>query len=217
MFRRRKGSSGPGLEAVSVDVTGWTPGDCDAFRKTWHQPGASLWLCHFPVPPDLPHAVGDSEALHEEFERSSAQDGMAVVEVSWVEGPHGLVIAQIVLKAVMPQGSVTYIGSLIVPFADCSWVIRMQAVEGSPTGLRETLWLERHLAQGGDLGEVGFARPVEQPGRSGAISVRRMPSDDAEWDDIVPQHPLSRVRAWLAICRQSLSLEPEVLSLAPFR
>jgi hypothetical protein len=35
----------------------------------------------------------------------------------------------------------TYIGSLIIPFAACSWVIRMQAVEGPPTGAREVVWL----------------------------------------------------------------------------
>jgi hypothetical protein len=45
----------------------------------------------------------------------------------------------------------TYIGSLIIPSAACSWVIRMQVVEGSPTGLREAVWLEKYLADGGDL------------------------------------------------------------------
>lgn len=216
MLRRKKGNSGPGLGAVSVDVTGWTPGQSDSSRQTWYQPGASLWLCYFPIPPDLPHAVGDYDALHRELERSAGQGDMAVIETDWVDVVQDVVAAQIVLKGRMAQGPATYIGSLIVPFADRSWVIRMQAVEGSPTGLRASLWLDSYLGQGGDLNVLESARPGEPAGGDATGGARRTPSDDLEWDDIVPGHPPSRVRAWLPTCRQNLRLDPEVLSLARF-
>jgi hypothetical protein len=98
------------------------------------------------VAPDVTHAVRDDKALRAQFEESFApQANMAVVEANWVDGPHDLVLAQIILKGMMPERRMTYIGSLIIPFAACSWVIRMQAVEGpqrTPVksfGLKSTL------------------------------------------------------------------------------
>ncbi len=79
----------------------------------------------------MTHAVRDDEALRAQFEQLIPQGNMAVVEASWVDGPHDFALAQIILKGTMPQGGMTYIGSLIVPFAACSWVIKMQGVEGS--------------------------------------------------------------------------------------
>jgi hypothetical protein len=169
------------------------------------------------VAPDLTHAIRDDEALRAQFQGSFVQQAsMAVVEASWVDGPHDLVLAQIILKGMMPERRMTYIGSLIIPFAACSWVIRMQAVEGSPTGIREAVWLEKYLADGGDIDALAFVKRDGPPSPDEPVTVRRMPSDDAQWDTLYPQHPLSRVRAWLPACRQTFGVTPEVLALERF-
>jgi hypothetical protein len=212
------GSAGlPGIDGVVVDVTGWAEGKGDPSQRPWYQPGAALSLCYFPVAPDVTHAVRDDKALRAQFEESFApQANMAVVEANWVDGPHDLVLAQIILKGMMPERRMTYIGSLIIPFAACSWVIRMQAVEGPPTGAREVVWLEKYLADGGDFEALGFVERDGPPNPDELVTVRRMPSDDAQWDTLFPQHPLSKVRAWLPECRQTFGVTPEVLALDRF-
>jgi hypothetical protein len=206
----------PGIDGVQVDSTGWTEGRTDLSEKSWHQPGAALSLSYFPLPPDLPHAVGDDEPLFAQFEELlAAEEGMAVVEAVWVDGPEDVSLAQILIKAAVPRGMV-YIGSLTAPFAACSWVAKMQALDEHPTGAREAIWLDRHLASGGDLNTLGFVERDGPPGPHEPVRVRRMPSDDPEWDDLVPRHPLSRVRAWLPSCRRSMAFSQEVLGLERF-
>jgi hypothetical protein len=87
-----------------IDVTGWAEGEGDLSRRSWYQPGAALSLSYFPVAPDVTHAVRDDQALHAQFEESFApQASMAIVEATWVDGPHDLVLAQIILKGMMPE------------------------------------------------------------------------------------------------------------------
>jgi hypothetical protein len=113
-------------------------------------------------------------------------------------------VLQIVKVPQQPSG-MAYIESIITPFRDCSYVIKMQCREVGITGVREAVLLDRMIAAGmvdieklvqGDWPDLGF--------------------DDEEYDVEFPQHPLSRVRRGMRSIRESLKIDSELKALPPF-
>lgn len=172
-------------------------------------------LDYFPIEPNLARPPGDDVALSEFFEVAVQDAGAAVVEVRWIMDGDGIPLVRSIVKARPEGGPLVYVGSLIVPFATCSWVAKVQSLEVGVTGMREALWFDQHLAAGGTP-EDAFASG-EPPSSPGAHpGVRRLPSDDEVWDDIVPNHPLSRVRRLLPQLAASIEISPAAQRLSPF-
>ena len=89
-----------------------------------------------------------------------------------------------------------YGGSIIVPLARRSWVIKVICVERGITGMRETVLLEKLLSEGLDPPTV-MAKVKDQVDD---------PLLDADW----PDHPLTKVRRTLDQVVASIVLAPEV-------
>ena len=97
-----------------------------------------------------------------------------------------------------------YIGSLTIPFRDFSFVIKIQCQEQGVTGMREALLVAEALRNGTGRIEDGRFVPV-------GWSV-----DDEQFDDKVPQHPLSRARRELRHIASTVQIEPRVKGDARF-
>jgi len=78
-------------------------------------------------------------------------------------------------------------------------VVKLQSFEDGVTGVREAVWLDRHLAAGGSIDDLAGGGP-----------------EDEAWDELFPQHPLSRARRLLPILLASLALDPAAPPLEPF-
>jgi hypothetical protein len=171
-----------------------------------------LSLHYFGLAPDLPHPVGDDAALAGAFQQLP-ESGLCLVEAEWTSGPQSVPMPRMILKSRQEGSGMTYLGSMIVAFARCSWVIKIQNIETGVTGVREAIWTDQYFKNGGTvegLFAMGWSdRPSTGP--------RRLPSDDEEWDALVPQHPLSRVRRHLTHIRSGLELSPDTQRLAPFQ
>ena len=111
-------------------------------------------------------------------------------------------VVRLVVRLPVPDRYV-FVGSLTIPLADCSWVVKLQAVEGSITGLREALAADRALK------ERGLQSFQELMGTFDPY--------DRQWDDIAPGDPLTAVRHYLDRLEASLQFGSEFSAQNPFR
>ncbi len=212
--RKRRSDQLPGLAAVRVQSFGWPKVGQDEQRCLWRQDGDALSLNYFPERPTVYRPVGDDRRLAEYCEDHARAGGAALVEARWIAAPDGTPITWSISKARQGETGVWYVGALIVPFANCSWVVRLESYEGSPTGMREAVWVAKYLAGGGNPEVVmqdESTRSTDEP-----PPLRRKPSDDEEWDGLIPSHPLSRVRQLLPQLVASIQISPAAHRLPAF-
>jgi hypothetical protein len=96
-----------------------------------------------------------------------------------------------------------YLASLTVPFADHSCVIKFQCNERGVTGMRETVVMERLLAQG----EVDF----NNLGNVATIA------DREEYDSLFPDHPLAKARRIIREIIPTVKVSDELRKAEPFK
>jgi hypothetical protein len=171
--------------------------DRDGGRVWFLSEGGGVGLYFFPRKPDLPIRAASVGQLRDSY---TAQMGgkLQVVEckVLPLDGVPGI---WLIVKGLDEQtrGAV-YVGSLTIPFRDFSFVIKIQCQEQGTTGMREALLVAEALQKG--TGRIEGDRFVPN-----GWSV-----DDEQFDDKLPQHPLSRVRRELRHIASSVHIEPKV-------
>ena len=228
-------NDGLGLDSITFETFGLTPGPGDAGTRQWQGEGMLLSAHFFPVPPDLPsldpqeirvvyeglESSGGAPRRGRLFRRSVSRSPFEnrttrVIDVSVArDGP--IPIVRVILRLPLPDFYV-YSAALTVPLAECSWVIKVQAAEEGVTGIRETVAVEEFFRERDAKGES-----VRFPPMPDSTGVRRlddlMPGFDpyeARWDGLVDD-PLSRVRRHIVLVEQSLAFAPEVFEEKPFR
>jgi hypothetical protein len=169
--------------------------------KLWHtSDGDGVGLYYFDQPPDLP----EDEASEETFRASYAERVPAdVVEIA-IEELARIPAVRTIIKVPQQPSGMTYLGSFIVPFRECSYVLKIQCEEHGVTGMREATLLGKGLASE-DL-------TVDEDGGIGG----HWAPDDAIHDDDFPDHPLSRCRRALGTLASSLSVAHELRQLPVF-
>ena len=96
----------------------------------------------------------------------------------------------------------TYVGSVTIPLANCSYVLKVQCEEHGVTGIREAFLLDKKLREGGTVKTA-----LEEIGRS---------ADAPEHDPLFPDHPLARAREHLGFIASVLQVDPRLHSVTPF-
>ena len=110
-----------------------------------------------------------------------------------------------------------YAGSCLIPRADFSYVVRFEAVESSPTGLKEAMILMTNKQYEGDpvSGKImGWNRDPYDPAFDDTAIYSA--ADDETHDAQFPEHPLARIRQHLRDLPQNITLDPMVLKSRPF-
>lgn len=199
--------------------------------RMWHQARDNAWLDEngdaaivdfFNLQPDLPAALEDLQGLRSHASVHTASQGGGLVELD-VVALDGVGAVRQIVKLPNPdeQSGVTYIGSFIVPRADCSVVLRVQCVERPPTGMREALVADQFMAQGSADGtpidDIIMADWARHPYTSTAHGgLPRNQADDETWDERFPDHPLSRARRALRKLAPSVRLDQRFKDMAAF-
>jgi len=182
------------LDAVSFDVSKYRyerEKDNERFWFTSSGDGISITFC--PGPPSLPTTVNTIVELQQFYvgRVCNEQVRMAEFRISPVADVNSI---WMILKLSRQPHGMDYIGSLTIPFADFSFVIKMQCDELGITGIRETaLMLKARLE-----GKVAI-------GADGKLSGDWNP-DAAVHDDKFPDHPISRLRREFAQIISSLKI-----------
>ena len=200
----------PERHALRFSTSGWTAVRDPA--EGWrNERGDFLSLDFFPIPPDLPPL--DDAGLRSFFEPEVEANGGRIVECRTIR-IHGVRSLRLIQRVLLPDRRTFYNGAMIVPFARCSWVIKVQSVERGSTGMREA------IVTNGMLHELDPNEPFPPEGPRleafWAEANRRV--DDPSLDERLPDHPLSVVRRELERLVASITMHDALLAedrLAP--
>ncbi len=193
----------PSLSSVAFDTAGFQDLGVRDGKHIWFTPqGDGIAVFFFPIDPDLPQNLHSEEELRQRFSSSLAETASKFVELSLIslDGPPSV---QTIIKVPQQPSGMTYLGSIIIPFRDFSFVLKVQCQERGMTGLRESVILARMLAKG-DVVRDGSGLPAG------------FAPDDPKYDAEFPKHPLSRLRTVLRHIEKSLRLNSTVRQLPPF-
>ncbi|MGC4035648.1 MAG: hypothetical protein QM764_06770 [Chitinophagaceae bacterium] len=121
-----------------------------------------------------------------------------------------------IIKFRSENSGMTYIGSLTLPFKNCSFVFKVQAIESGATGMRETIIANRLLsAKNISVAENGYsnwsADPYDATIKNDILMNK---SEQSIYDVDFPSHPLTQVRKIINQIEIGMkwSFEPNALS-----
>jgi hypothetical protein len=191
LFNRKPNAS---LDSVGFDSARHRFGGEANGQRTWFTPdGDGIGLFFFPKRPDLPvHAKTISE-LQEFYRGRVCNEQVKMVEFR-LSPVIDITCIWMVLKIPRKPHGMTYLGSLTIPFAEFSFVIKMQCEERGITGVRETALLIKAQEEG----SVALAA-------DGKLTGNWNP-DDSRYDDKFPDHRVSRLRREFALIIATLQL-----------
>jgi hypothetical protein len=196
----------PDMSAFThLDLTGFAHVDQYAWRD---EHGMVLSVHFFNLPPDLPAPLHEPAALLAGMARHTAAAGAGLIDAA-VEPVDGVPALRQLLKVRHPQGhGQVFLGSYTVPRATCSTVLKLQAPETGPTGMREAVVMAQ-------LGPDRFytLSPFAPDATDG------LPyhwADHERYDAQFPLHPLTLIRATLRRLLPSIRLDERFKALPAF-
>jgi hypothetical protein len=183
------------LQSIAFDTTRYRAEGESADKRVWFTPdGDGVGLYFFNKPPDIPAGLPSAAALRQRYENALREGPMQMAEFELVT-LDGVACIWMVLKTLQQPHGMTYLGSITIPFADFSFVLKMQCTERGVTGMREAVLVNKCLAEGSiTIAEDGKLTGDWNP-------------DDARHDALFPDHPLSRLRREFVHLKQSLRVD----------
>jgi hypothetical protein len=208
----------PSLASVTFDASGFHFQDERDGARVWHTPaGDAIGIFYFPLKPDIDADVRSVEKIRQAIRPRVTAAGAAIIELETTTTDGCLALRQIIKVPQQPHG-MTYVGSLILPFRDFSFVIKVQCQEHGMTGIRDSIIANEALGDGRvtwDREEVKgwMYDPYDSALHRG---FHWNLSDAPEYDVRFPNHPLSRLRPVLAHLELTLRVTNEVKESPPY-
>jgi hypothetical protein len=192
------------LQSIAFDTTRYRAEGESADKRVWFTPdGDGVGLYFFNKPPDIPARLPSAAALRQLYENALREGPMQMAEFR-VETLDGVACIWMVLKTLQQPHGMTYLGSITIPFADFSFVLKMQCTERGVTGMREAaLVLKGQMDGSVTIAEDGKFAGDWNP-------------DDARHDVLFPHHPVSRLRREFTHIKQSLRIDEHTKREIPF-
>ena len=196
-----------GLDTISFDTFGWPLESDDGEARVWVGVGVDIVLSEhfFALPPNLPSLrTEDLRNFYESLLAGAGGTGEDIRTARIVEVDIDLSVPVLRTLIRLPQPDrYAFIGALTVPLAACSWVVKLAAMEGSITGVRESIAVVKTLR--------------ERTGQSLEAIMADLDPYDRRWDYNVPWDPLSAVRDHLDRLQASLQRRLEYYDQVPFQ
>jgi hypothetical protein len=191
IFKRPQSRS---FDSIAFDTKRYRyQGEQDDHRVWFTPDGDGIGLYFFPKQPDLPVGASSAAEVQESY-RAKLPDGNAKIIEFQLPSIDEVKCIWMILKILRKPHGATYLGSLTIPFAEFSFVIKMQCEERGITGIREAALLI--LAQ--KEGTVTISA-------DGKLAGDWNP-DDERYDTKFPEHPLSRLRREFAQIKSTLQI-----------
>lgn len=219
----------PDITSVDVDVSKWHRVEESPTEIIWLDSleycTAILSLNYFPVRPDIPFPLSDVASLRKSYRAMAIEAGGGLMRADVIELA-GLPAVETLFKFPIPGQSrgLNYIGSITLPFANLSYVIKVQSAEMGMTGVREAMLFARlnppvqfnqeELKDKGSAKIEGLGKDPYDP----SIDYPNMPTifEDEQYDMEFPDHPLTKVRRWLKDIRVTASVDGSLHQQARF-
>ena len=213
----------PTIESFKWNTAGWQSQDGKADNLTWHNVAGdfAVQMLGWQTPTGLPSNWRDVDTLRAHL-ADKQPPKLATVSVDVFSLPTGITCAQYVSKEFMPEPSLghMYTGMITMPFRDFYCNIVFAAMEHGTTGLREAALVATGKVQLPAQKELPVVRTDEDLDRLYREARQGRPklsgTDDEQWDAAFPDHPVSRVRAYLRNFRASLEVDSSVKEYPPF-
>jgi hypothetical protein len=213
-----------GIDLLTFDLAGCSLEEQSASHRGWMNAAGIAHRLQFQAgPPDWPFDLTMPEAAAEYYRQQCAAMGGAMVsmEVTTAAGAEALA-GLFKYRAPAPYNlAMYYVGILWLPFREVNFRVNVEAMERGTTGTREAAVMviegDRWPKPPSDAPPILLKSAEELFERLGSSPVRRLPSDDAHYDSMFPDHPLSQVRARLADVRATARLDAGAGMLKPFR
>lgn len=208
-----------GIDAVIIPDFGWPKETAGKSKIQWSntEQAMSLSVNFIKMEPDIP-TLKDIEQIRNLYRKMVHEANGGIIEVELVELKTILCVRLLIKIPQSPTG-MTYIGSLTIPFKNCSYVLKVQAFEVGITGMRDAVILDKLLAKKVASLEKGvlkgwFFDPYESKPSGTTLLMNR--SESLEYDADFPGHPLTRVREKLKIIESTIEFKKEIFDLKKF-
>lgn len=207
------------IKYISFNTFNWQKAGSSKEQIDWicQDLPAKLSINYFALPPDLPVALSELDTLRRYYRELVAQSNGGIIKVetgSFVNYQYIETIMKVPTEAGM-----YYIGSITIPFSNCSYVIKIQATEGNITGVRDSAIMGKLLSQGSiEISSTQeltgwFEDPYLKDYQEGTLMNL---SEKEEYDIEFPEHPLSLIRGKLMEIKKSITFHKKLAALKPF-
>jgi len=196
----------------------------DGYELLGDEDGARFWktpendpleLRYFSQPMPIPVDLADIRSVREAWREVIETAGAGVVEIENPMIDELPTIRGIAKVPQEPAGRV-YVATLVVPLGDSHLMWTVRCREYGITGLRDTTVFQRLLASNEiyfdeKTGEVvGWVRDPYDTTLKGPMAANL--SESPEWDEVVPDHPLSKARRVLDHLQTTMRVSGEAKS-----
>ena len=178
------------LKDIHFDMENYSYQGSDNGINVWESnQGDGLGIYFFAKRPDLPEGKLDEQLLKTFYGKQLDPINGKVVELT-KESLSDIEVIKLIIKVPQDPSGMTYIVSYTLPFQDFSFVIKAQCMEIGMTGIKETILLQRHMEQGGELEGIDV--------------------DNEEFDEEFPEHPVARARKISEDIIQGLTISEKI-------
>jgi hypothetical protein len=212
----------PTIDSVDFDHEGWQQIEKKDHVVVWGDDiknlSAVLSLEMFIGTPEISVPLSNVDHIRFLYRNLANQSGAGLISADVIK-LDGVDSIQTIFKMPQPNRGFVYIGSITIPFAEFSFVIKIQCIEKGYIGLRDAVVLDKLFDEGAEVDDVtGQLKNWEQDpyDPQGVYPCMPNKSEDAKYDEDFPTHALSRVRSTLARIRETLTLAADVLTAQPF-
>ncbi len=197
--------SPPSLNSVEFDASTYAyQGERNGAKVWFLTGGGGVGLYFFSKPPNLPLNISSVEEL-EKFYEKQLGPGQRMIEFGVVPLDEGRGISMITGEPMPQKRGMVYLGALTIPFAKFSYVIKIQCQETETTGIREALITDWALKNG------------KTKVQDGVLTLDGISTDNEQFDQVVTNHPLSRVRRELRKIVETTKIDQRINSQPRFK
>lgn len=214
LFRRNKTD----IDSISFPVFGWGLEKEEPNLKLWlnAEGTAAISINYFPAKPDLPSSQ-DLAVLRPYYRSQILEVKGGLIEVETLD-MQGYPSIRTLFKIPQDPTGTTYLGSLTIPFAKCSYVIKIQAAEIENQGQRESniasrLLMANDIRKKDGKYEDWAADPYSSSFKAGTLMNK---SEWPDYDNEFPEHPLTQVRRILKLIGKQIEFTEAVGKLKGF-
>jgi len=214
LFNRNKAT----INSISIPDFGWIQDKNEEGIKLWMNPEQTraISINFFNLKPDLP-TIKDVTVLRDFYRNQISAHNGGIVQVDLVD-LKGYTAVKTIFKIPQEPTGMTYLASLTIPFATCSYVVKIQAPEVGTTGMRDTFIVGKLMQEGvittNDDGLQGwFGDPYDPTFTKGTLMNK---SDEEIYDADFPNHPLSETRKWMKQIEAEIVFKKELEKIKRF-
>ena len=206
------------IDRVNLDEIGWKSREKNSDVKVWdNDVGDVLSLNFFDKKPDIPVSLSNITELRNFYRKMVADAGGGVIKIELIKIKELQAIENIFKMPMQPSGMI-YVASFTIPFRDKSYVIKLQCPEQGITGERDSVVFASFANFDDEDDEdfnpfKGWLKDPYDASLTDGLFMNL--SEDEQYDEKFPNHPLTRARKHLRHIKNTISFDEKLFDL-PF-